>query len=85
MTKLNPIIDHVTSRIIEKSKKSRQRYLELIEREGEAGVSRTRLSCGNLAHGFAASEGDKAQIRGGYAPNIGIVTAFNDMLSAHQP
>jgi phosphogluconate dehydratase len=85
MTKLNPIIDHVTSRIIEKSKKSRQRYLELIEREGEAGVSRTRLSCGNLAHGFAASEGDKAQIRGGHAPNIGIVTAFNDMLSAHQP
>ena len=85
MTKLNPIIDRVTSRIIEKSKKSRQRYLELIEREGEAGVSRARLSCGNLAHGFAASEGDKAQIRGGQAPNIGIVTAFNDMLSAHQP
>jgi len=85
MTKLNPIIDRVTSRIIEKSRKNRRRYLELIEREGEAGVSRSRLSCGNLAHGFAASEGDKAQIRGGHAPNIGIVTAFNDMLSAHQP
>lgn len=85
MTKLNPIIDRVTSRIIEKSKDGRQRYLALIEREGESGVSRARLSCGNLAHGFAASEGDKAQIRGGHALNIGIVTAFNDMLSAHQP
>ncbi|MEY3658623.1 MAG: hypothetical protein RL425_1384 [Pseudomonadota bacterium] len=85
MTKLNPIIDRVTSRIIEKSKDGRQRYLALIEREGESGVSRARLSCGNLAHGFAASEGDKTQIRGGHALNIGIVTAFNDMLSAHQP
>ncbi|MEY3703531.1 MAG: hypothetical protein RLZZ561_1151 [Pseudomonadota bacterium] len=85
MTKLNPIIDRVTSRIVEKSKDGRQRYLALIEREGESGVSRARLSCGNLAHGFAASEGDKAQIREGHALNIGIVTAFNDMLSAHQP
>ncbi|MBO7942695.1 dihydroxy-acid dehydratase, partial [Streptomyces sp. S9] len=47
---------------------------------------RKRLSCGNLAHGFAAcSTGDKQALRSGAAPNLGIVTSFNDMLSAHQP
>jgi len=85
MTDLNAAVARVTARIVEKSKASRQRYLDLIAREGEAGVNRTQLSCGNLAHGFAAAEGDKAAIRTGGAMNIGIVTAYNDMLSAHQP
>ncbi len=85
MTKLNPAIERVTARIIEKSKAGRQRYLDLIAREAENGLSRGQLSCGNLAHGFAASGDDKAAIRGGKAMNIGIVTAYNDMLSAHQP
>lgn len=85
MTDLHPVIAQVTDRIVAKSRASRQAYLDLIAREGDAGVARPRLSCGNLAHGFAAAEGDKAMIKSGRAANIGIVTAFNDMLSAHQP
>jgi phosphogluconate dehydratase len=82
---MNDIIERVTARIIERSKPGRQRYLDHIAREAEKGVNRANLSCGNLAHGFAASGDDKAAIREGKAINIGIVTAFNDMLSAHQP
>ncbi|WP_210417613.1 phosphogluconate dehydratase [Novosphingobium sp. EMRT-2] len=82
---LNPIVAKVTDRIIERSRDSRRRYLDLIDRAREQGVSRPILSCGNLAHGFAASGDDKATIRTGKAMNIGIVTAYNDMLSAHQP
>jgi phosphogluconate dehydratase len=75
----------VTARIIERSKPGRAAYLDLIARQRDAGVNRPTLSCGNLAHGFAASGDDKAAIRGGKSMNIGIVTAYNDMLSAHQP
>ena len=82
---MNPAIHRVTQRIIEKSKPTRERYLDLIAREGDKGVNRTSMSCGNLAHGFAASGDDKPAIRTGRAMNIGIVTAYNDMLSAHQP
>ena len=85
MSNLHPVIAAVTARIIEKSKPGRQRYLDLIARQGEAGVNRDRLSCGNLAHAFAASGDDKSTIRAGGAMNMGIVTAYNDMLSAHQP
>ena len=69
MTDLNSAVARVTARIVEKSKASRQRYLDLVAREGEGGVSRTQLSCGNLAHGFAASGDDKASIRTGGAMN----------------
>ncbi len=82
---LHPTLAKVTERIIERSKESRRRYLDLIDRQREQGVHRPTLSCGNLAHGFAASGEDKATIRGGKAMNIGIITAYNDMLSAHQP
>ena len=82
---LHPVLARVTDRIIERSRDGRRRYLDLIERQRDAGVNRPKLSCGNLAHGFAASGEDKPAIRGGEAMNIGIVTAYNDMLSAHQP
>jgi phosphogluconate dehydratase len=82
---LHPIVEAVTERIRRRSRETRQAYLDFIAREGEAGTNRGNLSCGNLAHGFAAAEGDKAAIRGGATRNIGIVTAYNDMLSAHQP
>jgi phosphogluconate dehydratase len=85
MMTLHPTIAAVTERIIQKSKAGRVRYLEMIKREGESGIARTALSCGNLAHAFAASGDDKPAIKGGKAVNLGIVTAFNDMLSAHQP
>jgi len=82
---LDPRILAVTDRIRERSRPTRERYLALIRDEGERGIDRPRLSCGNFAHGFAAAGEDKAAIRSMRAPNIGIVTAYNDMLSAHQP
>ncbi|HQS11793.1 MAG: phosphogluconate dehydratase [Sphingomonadales bacterium 35-56-22] len=85
MSKMHPTVEAVTARIIERSKPGRQAYLDLIAKQRDAGVNRPTLSCGNLAHGFAASGEDKPAIRGGKAMNIGIVSAYNDMLSAHQP
>jgi phosphogluconate dehydratase len=85
MSKLHATIEAVTARVIERSKPGRQAYLDLIAKQRDAGVNRPVLSCGNLAHGFAASGEDKASIRGGKAMNIGIISAYNDMLSAHQP
>ncbi len=82
---MNTIVETVTQRIVERSKHGRQAYLDLIKRQRDKGVNRDALSCGNLAHGFAASADDKAVIRGGKAMNIGIITSYNDMLSAHQP
>jgi phosphogluconate dehydratase len=85
MSKLNAILEAVTARVIERSKPGRAAYLDLIARQRDAGVNRPTLSCGNLAHGFAASGEDKPAIRSGKSMNIGIVSAYNDMLSAHQP
>jgi phosphogluconate dehydratase len=82
---LHPAVEAVTQRIVERSRPGRTRYLELIEAQRERGISRATMSCGNFAHGFAAAEEDKPAIRSGRAINIGIVTAYNDMLSAHAP
>ncbi|WP_199192966.1 phosphogluconate dehydratase [Allosphingosinicella deserti] len=83
---VNATISSVTDRIIERSKDSRRRYLDLIDEQRDRGVNRPHLACGNFAHGFAAADAeDKATIRSGRATNIGIVTAYNDMLSAHAP
>ncbi len=85
MIDLHPAIAKVTERIVERSRKGRAAYLDLMDRQREAGTNRGNLSCGNLAHGFAAAGDDKPVIRTGAAMNIGIVTSYNDMLSAHQP
>jgi len=85
MADLHPEVAAVTARMVERSKPTRAAYLDLIARERESGVDRVRLACGNLAHGFAASGEDKPAIRGRRAMNIALVTAYNDMLSAHQP
>jgi len=82
---LNSTVAAVTDRIIERSRPTRRRYLELMAEEKDRGINRPRLSCGNFAHGFAAAGEDKDVISHLAGPNIGIVTAFNDMLSAHQP
>jgi phosphogluconate dehydratase len=83
---MNPTIEAVTERIAERSRASRTRYLDRMARAAEAGPRRAKMGCANLAHGFAAcGETDKDRLRAGDAPNIGIVTAYNDMLSAHQP
>lgn len=85
MNELHPAVEAVTARIVERSRPTRGRYLDLIARERDNGIRRTQLSCGNFAHGFAAAGEDKEAIRTGRSVNIGIVTSYNDMLSAHQP
>ena len=82
---LHPIVAEVTERIVRRSAVGRAAYLDFIDREADRGLKRPALSCGNLAHAFAAAGDDKAAIRAGGAMNIGVVTAYNDMLSAHQP
>ncbi|KQY55217.1 phosphogluconate dehydratase [Lysobacter sp. Root494] len=82
---MHPAIERVTQRIADRSGRTRGDYLARMDAARETSPARTRLSCGNLAHGFAASGDDKAHLRGTRGANIGIVTAFNDMLSAHQP
>ncbi|QUM74159.1 phosphogluconate dehydratase [Sphingopyxis granuli] len=85
MTTLHPAVAAVTDRIVQRSAERRAAYLALMQRQRDAGTNRSALSCSNLAHGFAAAEQDKPAIRGGATMNIGIVSAYNDMLSAHQP
>ena len=83
---LNETVRAVTARIIERSKPTRERYLDRMERQISREPHRTALSCANLAHGFAACGIEaKAKLTGDVVPNLGIVTAYNDMLSAHQP
>ncbi|MCP8898289.1 phosphogluconate dehydratase [Gilvimarinus xylanilyticus] len=76
----------ITNRIIEKSRATREAYLDKVERGRSNGPARKRLSCGNLAHGFAAcGSDDKQALAEGDAPNLGIVSSYNEMLSAHEP
>ncbi|GAA6139587.1 phosphogluconate dehydratase [Arenicella sp. 4NH20-0111] len=79
-------IKQITEKIIERSKESRSEYLAMIAEMRDAPPAPDRLSCSNWAHVVAAeSEADKKSIPAGEGANIGIVTAYNDMLSAHQP
>jgi phosphogluconate dehydratase len=78
-------IAEVTERIARRSHDARSAYLDRITAAAEAGPTRRRLGCANFAHGFAACGIDKGALREGEGPNLGIVTAYNDMLSAHQP
>jgi phosphogluconate dehydratase len=76
----------VTARIVERSKPTRERYLDRVRAAAAKGPHRAVLSCGNLAHGFAVcSPSEKAALAGDRVANLGIITAYNDMLSAHQP
>lgn len=85
-TKMNPVIDEVTHDIATRSIVSRAFYLERIEKARIKGPQRSLLHCGNLAHGFAACAlQDKANLRGLTKANIAIVSAYNDLLSAHAP
>lgn len=79
-------IETITQRIRERSKPRREIYLDRIGRAASHGANRAVLSCGNLAHGFAAcAPSEKAVLSGDRVPNVGIITSYNDMLSAHQP
>ncbi|MGR6466751.1 phosphogluconate dehydratase [Rhizobium sp. PAMB 3182] len=82
----DPRIAAVTARIVERSKPTRERYLDRVRAAAAKGPHRAVLSCGNLAHGFAVcSPSEKAALAGDRVANLGIITAYNDMLSAHQP
>lgn len=83
---MHPVIQQVTDRIIARSEKSRAIYLSRIEQARAKGPHRGALACGNLAHGFAAcNKQEKADLRSLTKANIGIISSYNDMLSAHQP
>ncbi|PTE20539.1 phosphogluconate dehydratase [Cereibacter changlensis JA139] len=82
---LNSTIDRVTDRIRARSRPTRDGYLERMRQAAQAGPARGHLTCGNQAHAYAAMDQDKPALAEGKSPNIGIVTAYNDMLSAHQP
>ncbi len=86
MTELHPAIAEVTARIEARSRDSRAVYLEMIRARKPGGLARQKLSEGNLAHASAGcAVMDKVEILGGSWPNIGIITSYNDMLSAHAP
>lgn len=82
---MHPQLLAITDRIRQRSAPTRADYLARMAAQRAAGTARGRLDCGNLAHAFAAAGADKEILKRALKPNIGIVTAFNDMLSAHQP
>lgn len=86
MARVNETLEKVTNRLRTRSRRMRDAYLAQMRDAARNGPQRSSLSCGNLAHAAAAcSPEDKKRIAKGGGPNVGIVTAYNDMLSAHQP
>ena len=79
-------LQSITRRVRERSAQSRAKYLKRLDQATSQGRVRTSLSCSNLAHGFAAcGTVDKERLGDSQDPNLAIITAYNDMLSAHQP
>jgi len=86
MNQLHPVVAAVTQKVTERSTETRSAYLARIRSAADRGPARGRLACANLAHGFAASPpSEKQALRQLVKPNIAIVSAYNDMLSAHAP
>jgi phosphogluconate dehydratase len=86
LPKPHPVTAEVTARIVARSAPTRADYLARMDEAATQSPGRAKLSCANFAHAFAAQpEADKRSILSPTAPNIAIVTAYNDMLSAHQP
>jgi len=82
---LNPELDRITRRIVARSRDRRRRYLDQIAAAAADGPRRAHLSCSNQAHAYAGAGADQQALARERAPNLGIVTAYNDMLSAHAP
>jgi len=82
---LHPVASETARRIAERSRAERDDYLERMRTAAPEGTARAQLPCSNFAHVFAAAGPDRAALRTGRGPNLAIVTAYNDMLSAHQP
>ncbi|WP_421704477.1 phosphogluconate dehydratase [Aliiroseovarius sp.] len=85
MPNLHPELERITDRIITRSETTRAAYLDKITRAAEDGPRRAHLSCSNQAHAYAGAGEDQSALATSRAPNLGIVSAYNDMLSAHQP
>ena len=82
---IHPQLHAITERLIERSRASRARYLQRIEQSSKETPSRDRMGCANLAHAYAAAGQDQFRLKVERAPNLGIISAYNDMLSAHHP
>ena len=86
MANLHPVVAEVTARVVERSRDTRADYIRRMDAARDSGAGRAKLSCANWAHAFAGQTiADKLTAMDGSKPNVGIVTAYNDMLSAHQP
>ncbi|SFT78919.1 6-phosphogluconate dehydratase [Actinopolyspora lacussalsi subsp. righensis] len=85
-TSVHPVVREVTERIAERSSATRREYLERIRAAKRTEPARANMACSNLAHGFAAISGtDRESVKGLVRPGVAIVSAYNDMLSAHKP
>ena len=85
-TALHPVVAEVTQRIAQRSTNTRAAYLAMLDAAHKPGPYRSGMGCANAAHAYAAMPAhDKLSLRQERQPNIGIITAYNDMLSAHQP
>ncbi len=82
---LHPVMTRVTNRVIDRSAPTRARYLDRMAKAKSDGPARAHLSCSGQAHAFAAAGPDQSRLADAISGNLGIVTAYNDMLSAHQP
>ena len=82
---IHPQLHAITERLIERSRASRARYLQRVAQSAKDTPSRDRMGCANLAHAYAAAGQDQFRLKVERAPNLGIITAYNDMLSAHHP
>jgi phosphogluconate dehydratase len=83
---MHPVLEQVTQQVIERSRESRAAYLANVDAAFEKGPHRAKLACGNLAHGFAAcASGEKDDLAHAEKANVAIISAYNDMLSAHEP
>ena len=82
---LHPKLQEITERLIERSRMSRERYLQRVAQSSQVQPSRERMGCANLAHAYASAGKDQFRLKVERAPNLGIISAYNDMLSAHHP
>jgi phosphogluconate dehydratase len=82
---LHPVVDEVTDRIRARSAKRRAAYLAAMQSARKQGPNRGHLGCSNQAHAYAATGPDQGALATGHAPHLGIISAYNDMLSAHRP
>ena len=84
-THLHPKLQEITERLIERSRMSRERYLQRVAQSSQVQPSRERMGCANLAHAYASAGKDQFRLKVERAPNLGIISAYNDILSAHHP